>query len=198
MAIVGYARVSSEGQNLDRQMDSLKKAGAESIYTEKLSGKDTKRPELNKMLAYVREGDTVMVASFDRLARSLSDLLKLVETFKEKKVRLVSVKESLDTSTPAGKLQLALFGAIAEFEREIIAERRTEGIESARARGKLFGRPRVNKPKDFDKEVKKWRKGEQTAVETFKKLGMSKSVFYEMVKGSEESEPVVGIRKSSW
>jgi DNA invertase Pin-like site-specific DNA recombinase len=187
MAILGYARVSSTGQNLDRQLDSLKKAGAETIYTEKLSGKDTKRPELIKMVSYAREGDTVMVASFDRLARSLADLLKLVETFKEKKVRLVSLKESLDTSTPAGKLQLALFGAIGEFERELIAERRTEGINSARARGKTFGRPKVEKPSGFEKAVRKWRKGEQTAVETFKGLGLSKSVFYSMVRETVKS-----------
>jgi DNA invertase Pin-like site-specific DNA recombinase len=122
------------------------------------------------------------VASFDRLARSISDLRILVETFKEQKVRLFSLKESLDTNTPAGKLQLTLFGAISEFERELIAERRTEGINSARARGKTFGRPKVEKPIGFDKAVKKWKKGEQTTVQTFMGLGLSKSVFYSMVR----------------
>jgi DNA invertase Pin-like site-specific DNA recombinase len=182
MAVAGYIRVSSTEQNLDRQKDALKSKGIEFWFEDKLSGKDTERAGLKAMLAFVRDGDTVFVASFDRLARSLSDLLKIVERLKAQGVRLVSVKESIDTGTAQGKLQLALFGAISEFEREIIGERRDEGIASARARGKLAGRPATVKPKDFDKQVKAWRKGKQTAVKTFTNLGLSKSVFYKMVR----------------
>jgi DNA invertase Pin-like site-specific DNA recombinase len=182
MATIGYARVSSKDQNLDRQTDALQALKVDKLFTDKLSGKDTKRVGLGAMLDFVREGDTVYIASFDRLARSLSDLLKLVEMFKAKGVRLVSIKESVDTATPHGKLQLALFGGIAEFEREIIAQRRDEGISSARERGKRFGRPRISKPEGFDKAVKRWKQGKATAVETFTALGLSKSVFYSMIR----------------
>lgn len=184
MAIVGYARVSSDGQSLDRQTDALEAVKVEKMFTDKLSGKDTKRHGLEAMLEYVREGDTVYIASFDRLARSLSDLLSLVDRMRAQGVRLVSLKESVDTGTPAGKLQLSLFGAIAEFERAIIGERRDEGIASARARGKKFGRPKVDKPDGFDKAVKRWKQGKATAVETFTTLGLSKTMFYKMVRGS--------------
>lgn len=182
MAIVGYARVSSAGQNLDRQTDALESMKVEKIFTDKLSGKDTKRPGLESMLAYVREGDTVYVASFDRLARSLSNLLKLVEVFKAKGVRLVSMKESMDTGTPQGKLMLSVFGAFAEFEREIAAERRDGGIEAARARGAVFGRPRTEKPAGFEKAVRRWKAGKATAVETYTALGLSKTMFYKFVR----------------
>lgn len=182
MATVGYARVSSAGQKLDRQTDALEAYKVEKLFTDKLSGKDTKRPGLVEMVNYVREDDTVVVASFDRLARSVSDLLALVETMKGKGVRLVSIKENVDTATAQGKLMLTLFGAIAEFERSIIGQRRDEGIASARARGARFGRPKVVKPEGFDKAVRRWKAGKATAVETFKGLGLSKSVFYAMVR----------------
>ena len=186
MAVVGYARVSSEGQSLDRQTDAMEAVKVEKLFTDKLSGKDTKRPGLDAVLEYVREGDTLYVASFDRLARSLSDLLQLVDRLQRQGVRLVSLKESVDTGTPAGKLQLALFGAIAEFERSIIGQRRDEGIASAMARGKKFGRPKVNKPDGFDKAVKRWKQGKATAVETFTGLGLSKTMFYKMVRESKK------------
>lgn len=185
MAKVGYARVSSEGQNLDRQADALNAARVEKVYSDKLSGKDTKRPGLASMLEYVREGDVVVVASFDRLARSLPDLLAIVEKLRDKGVALMSLKEAVDTSTPAGKFQLAIFGAMAEFERAIIGERREEGIEAARRRGKQFGRPRVEVPAGFDKAVAKWKRGEASAVATYKALGLSKTRFYAMVKERE-------------
>jgi len=187
MAVVGYERVSSKGQNLDRQTDALKQAGVERIFSDKLSGKDTKRPELQRMLEYVREGDTLIIHSFDRLARSLPDLLMIVERLKSSGVALRSLKENLDTSTPAGELQLAIFGAIAQFERAITAERRDEGIASARASGKRFGRPKVKRPDGFKREYDKWKRNEQTAVETFKSLGVSKTMFYSMVKEYEAS-----------
>jgi DNA invertase Pin-like site-specific DNA recombinase len=189
MAKVGYIRVSSAGQNIDRQTEALAAEGVEKTFTDKLSGKDTKRPGLSAMLAFVREGDTVVVLSFDRLARSLSDLLAIVERFRGQGVRLVSLHERIDTGTPAGKLQLSLFGAIAEFERSIIGQRRDEGIASARAKGKRFGRPRTEKPEGFDKAVRRWKAGKATAVETFKSLGLSKSVFYAMIRQAKAGKP---------
>lgn len=188
MAVIGYARVSSEGQNLNRQEDALKEKGAEKVFTDKLSGKDTKRPGLAELLAYVREGDTVYILSFDRLARSLTDLLNLVEQLKKKRVRLVSIKENVDTGTAQGKLQLALFGALAEFQRETIGEQRDEGIKAAKQRGVKFGRPKMQKPDGWQVEVRRWRQGRQTAVETYNKLGMSKSMFYKMVREEEQGQ----------
>ena len=183
MALVGYARVSSEGQSLDRQTDALEAVRVEKMFQDKLSGKDTKRPGLEAMLEYVREGDTLYISSFDRLARSLSDLLSLVERLNKQGVRLVSLKEAVDTGTPAGKLQLAVFGAFAEFERAIIGQRRDEGIAAARAKGKRFGRPRKPKPKGFQEAVETWKQGGATAASTYRSLGISKSRFYKLVAG---------------
>jgi DNA invertase Pin-like site-specific DNA recombinase len=186
MAIIGYARVSSKDQNLDRQIDALTQAGAEKIFSDKLSGKDTKRPGLTQATDYVREGDTLIVLSFDRLARSLSDLLTITNKLAENKVQFRSLHETVDTSTPQGKLFFHLMGSMAEFERSMIAERRTEGIASARARGKTFGRPKVQKPEAWAKEVRAWKRNTQTAVQTYKKLGLSKSVFYSLLKAEEK------------
>lgn len=182
MAVVGYVRVSSRDQNIDRQMEKMRGMAVDKIFQDKQSGKDTHREGLRAMLEYVREGDRVIVTSLDRLARSLSDLLRLVELLKEKKVDLVSVQEQVDTSTPQGRLMLQMFGMIAEFERATIADRRDQGIEIARKNGKRFGRPRIVLPQNFDREVKNWKAGGQTAVETYKKLGMTKASFYKAVK----------------
>lgn len=186
MSVIGYTRVSSKDQNLSRQEDSLKEKGVEKVYSDKMSGKNTDRPGLKELLSYVREGDTVIVHSFDRLARSLPDLLQIVDSLREKGVELQSLKEAVDTATPQGKLQLALFGALAEFEREITGQRRDEGIRSARARGQRFGRPEVKKPAHWDQEIRRWKAGKQTAVETFERLKMSKTTFYKLVKQEQE------------
>ena len=138
--IIGYARVSTVTQNEDRQMEALKSYGCEKIYLDKLSGKDTKRPELQKMLNYVREGDTVIVTEFSRFSRSTRDLLSLVEQLTEKNVDFKSIKESVDTTTSTGRLVLTIFAALAEFERAVILERQAEGIAIAKAKGKSLGR----------------------------------------------------------
>ena len=183
---VGYSRVSSQDQSLDRQEDALRGAGCVKVYAEKASGKDRKgRPELRAMLAYIREGDTVVVLSLDRLARSLPDLLAIVEEIGGKGASLVSLKEGIDFATPTGRLQLALFGAMAEFQRAMIREAQAEGVAAAVARGRRLGRPKVERPKGFAQAVAQWRKGERTAVETFRGLGLSKTMFYQLVKELE-------------
>ena len=128
MANVGYVRVSTADQNEARQVEALKKHNIEKWFTEKVSGKDTNRPQLQLMLDYVREGDTVYIHDFSRLARSTKDLLEIVETLNKKGVHLVSNKENIDSSTPTGKLMLTMIGAIAEFERQNLLERQKEGI----------------------------------------------------------------------
>lgn len=139
MAKIAYVRVSTREQNEERQVEALQKYGIERWYTEKVSGKNTNRPELQKMLDYIREGDTVYIRDFSRLARSTQDLLKLVETFKEKGVTLVSNKEAIDTSTATGKLMLTMIAAINDFERENLLERQAEGIAIAKREGKFKG-----------------------------------------------------------
>ena len=126
--LVGYARVSTVTQNEDHQMEALKKYGCEKIFLDKLSGKDTKRPELQKMMDFVREGDTVIVTEFSRFSRSTKDLLSLVEQLTEKNVEFKSLKENVDTTTSSGKLVLTIFAALSEFERSVILERQAEGI----------------------------------------------------------------------
>jgi len=142
--IFGYARVSTEQQNLDRQLDALNKYGVDIIFNEKMTGTKRNRPELMKMLDRITEGDTVVVESLSRLGRSTKDLIELVELFNQKNVHLVSLKEQIDTSTPTGKFLFTLMSAISQFERDVIAERTREGLRSARARGRTGGRPKTN------------------------------------------------------
>lgn len=138
---IGYVRVSTVEQNEARQIEALKKYNIDEKhwYIDKVSGKDMNRPELQKMLDFVREGDTVYIHDFSRLARSTKDLLEIVEFLQKKNVRLISHKENLDTSTPTGKLMLTMIGAIAEFERQNILERQREGIAIAKRQGKYRG-----------------------------------------------------------
>lgn len=139
--IFGYARVSTEDQNLDGQLDALKAAGADRIFQEKKTGKSVNRPELEKVIEHLREGDVLVVTKYDRLARSLRDLIDLVETIRERQAGFRSLAEDIDTTTPTGRLIFHVFGSIAEFERERIVERTKEGLAAARRRGRVGGRP---------------------------------------------------------
>ena len=137
---VAYVRVSTVEQNESRQIEALEKHDIEKWFTEKVSGKDTNRPELQAMLDFVREGDTIYIHDFSRLARSTKDLLEIVDQLTAKGVHLVSNKENIDSSTPTGKLMLTMIGAIAEFERQNLLERQAEGIAIAKREGKFKGR----------------------------------------------------------
>ena len=144
MSNIAYIRVSSEDQNLDRQREALKKYNIDKWFSEKVSGKNMKdRPELLKMLDYIREGDTVYILDFTRLARNVRDLLQLVDDFQARGIPLVSIKDNLDTSTPNGKLMLTVIAGIGEFERANIKERQLEGIKLAKARGVYKGRQKA-------------------------------------------------------
>ena len=175
--IFGYARVSTEAQNLDRQIDALKKYGVDMIYNEKMSGTKRDRPELTKMLDRMTEGDTVVVESLSRLGRSTKDLIELTELFERKGVHLVSLKESIDTSSSTGKLLFTLMSAIAQFERDVIADRTKEGLRSARARGRIGGRPKAN-PDAVRKAVKLYRTGQYSVKEIEELTGVKKSTLY--------------------
>ena len=145
--IIGYARVSTQEQNLDRQLDNLKARGCERIYQEKMTGTKADRPELGKMLDILREGDTLVVDSFSRLSRSTKDLLGIVERLNATGVNLISLKEQLDTTTSTGKMMLTMLSALSQFERDVIAERTVDGLKAARARGRKGGRPKAGSEK---------------------------------------------------
>lgn len=139
--IIGYARVSTEDQRLDAQITALKEAGAERIFADKISGAKRKRPELDKMLEQLRHGDIVLVTKYDRLARSLTDLLDIVAQIEAAEAGFRSLAEDIDTTTPAGRLIFHVFASIAQFERERIRERTMEGLDAARKKGRIGGRP---------------------------------------------------------
>lgn len=139
--IIGYARVSTDEQKLDAQTGALSLAGAERIFADKISGTSRKRPELDKMLDQLRDGDVVLVTKYDRLARSLPDLLDIVATVEAAGAGFRSLAEDIDTTTPAGRLIFHVFASIAQFERERIRERTIEGLNAARAKGRIGGRP---------------------------------------------------------
>lgn len=139
--IIGYARVSTDDQNLDSQLDALKVAGAERIFADKITGTARSRPELDRLLDQLRQGDVITVTKYDRLARSLRDLLDIVDTIQTRGAGFRSLAEDIDTTTPAGRLVFHVFASIAQFERERISERTREGLIAARKRGSVGGRP---------------------------------------------------------
>lgn len=167
--IIGYARVSTDDQTLDAQIDALKAAGAERIFKEKKTGKSRDRSELARMLDQLREGDVVMVTKYDRLARSLRDLIDIVETIREREAGFRSLGEDIDTTTPAGRLIFHVFGSIAEFERERTVERTKEGLSAARSRGRVGGRPSALS-RDQKAEVRKMRDEEGRPVSEIARL----------------------------
>lgn len=180
--VFGYARVSTEQQNLDRQLDMLEKYGVDRIYNEKMTGTKRNRPELEKLLERLTEGDTVVVESLSRLGRSTKDLIWLMESFNEKGVNLVSLKESIDTTSSTGKLLFALMSAIAQFERDVIADRTREGIASARARGRKGGRPKSD-PEKLKMAVKLYNSKQYSIKEIEKMTGIKKDTLYRAIRG---------------
>lgn len=181
---LAYIRVSTREQNVARQKEALKKYGIDKWFIDKCSGKDTNRPKLQEMLEYMRDGDTIYIHEFSRLARSTQDLLNLVELFKDKGVVLISNKESLNTSTAEGKLMLTLIGAINEFERNIIRERQLEGIELAKERGDYKGgKPKVQIDEElFKKLLDKYQNHEINKSQFAEKLGVSRPTLYKIFK----------------
>jgi len=183
---IGYVRVSSEEQNTIRQEILMQDLEVDKVFIDKASGKNTDRRELKNMLSFVREGDSVIVESYSRLARSTRDLLDIVETLNNKGVEFVSKKESIDTSTPAGRLMLTIFAGLYQFERECTLERQAEGIKEAKKAGKYKGR----RPKEID-ELKfkalyaEWKSNKITAVMMQKQLGLTPPTFYRRVKEYE-------------
>ena len=189
---IGYARVSTRDQSLDLQLDALKKVGCEMIFQEHISSATKDRPELTKLLAQLRKGDSVVVWKLDRLGRSLSDLVKLVTDIQDKGAGLQSLQDSIDTSTPQGKLTFHIFAAIAEFERDIIRDRTNAGLSAARARGRVGGRPKGLSPqsqRNADVAASLYSQG-WTAAKIIEHLNISKTTLYKYLNFKK----VVGIK----
>ena len=182
---IGYIRVSTTEQNTARQEELMRALGVDELYIDRTSGKTAARPELQKMMEYVRRGDTVIVESISRFARNTRDLLELVDRLTQKGVEFVSQKEAIDTATPTGKFMLTVFAAVAELEREYILQRQREGIEIAKARGVYKGRKPIVR-ENFNAVVAIWRSGKITAVEAMRRLDMKPSTFYRRVRQANQ------------
>ncbi|WP_044150562.1 recombinase family protein [Phaeodactylibacter xiamenensis] len=182
---IGYARVSTKDQNLSLQKDALQKEGCELIFEEKASGAKSDRPELRRMIDQLRKGDIVVIWKLDRLGRSLRDLVNLVTEIQDKGAGLKSLNDSIDTTTPQGKLTFHLFAALAEFERDIISERTKAGLESARARGRKGGRPKGLSEQAKNKAIiaeTLYREGDFSVKQICQHLDIARSTFYKLLK----------------
>lgn len=186
---VGYVRISTRDQNTARQDVLMEQLGVERVYTDRVSGKNADRPELQRMMDFVREGDVVIVESFSRFARNTRDLLALTDTLKAKGVRFVSRKESIDTSTPAGEFMLTVFAALAQLERETTLERQAEGIAVAKAEGRMTGRPR-KADDSFEAVYLAVKSGRKSASQGARELGIARSTWYRKAKEYEEGQEI--------
>lgn len=190
MANIAYVRVSTREQNTGRQFLCFENKGIklDKTYEEHISGKNADRPELKKMLEYVREGDVLYVESISRLARSSIDFFNIIQKLDEKGVAVHSLKESFDTSTPQGKFTLTIFAALAELERETIRERQREGIDLCLQEGRAYGRPKKQFSRTFAGNYADWKAGKIKAVEFMRLEGLKSSTFYRMVKEYENEQ----------
>jgi DNA invertase Pin-like site-specific DNA recombinase len=180
-ALVGYARVSTKGQLLDRQIAALEAAGCQRIFSDKKSGKNTEREELWKALDYSRGGDTIVVPSLDRLGRSIQDLITIVASLRERAIGFRSLHESLDTTTPGGRLVFHVFAALAEFIRELIVQGTHEGLAAARARGQRLGRPPAMAEEQIRHAYTMLTDPEASITSIAKLLGVSRTTIYKYV-----------------
>ena len=185
--LIGYARVSTNDQNPELQIDALEQAGCEKIFTEKASGAKRDRPELQAALSYMRSGDTLVVWKLDRLARSLRQLVETVEDLEAQQIGFKSLTETIDTTTSGGKLIFHIFAALAEFERSIIRERTRAGLESAKARGRIGGRPRALSEKDIAAAKAMLSDPGISVEEVARHLNVSPSTLYRHIPGGRSS-----------
>lgn len=192
---IAYVRVSTVEQNEERQVEALKKYNIKKWYIEKASAKDANRPELKEMLDFAREGDTIYIHDFSRLARSTKDLLDITERLAQKGVHFVSSKESIDTGTPQGKLMLTMIGAIYEFERANLLERQREGIALAKRRGAYKGRKAIEIP-DFEKHYKRYMNRELSKSALAAELNISRPTLDKLMKEYQNSNKTVYNKKS--
>lgn len=182
---IGYARVSTKDQNLDLQIDALKKEGCEKIFHEVVSGAKTERAELERLLSHLREGDILVIWKLDRLGRSLKHLVQLVHELNEKGIGLQSINDPIDTTTSQGRLVFNIFACLAEFERDVIRERTQAGLKAARARGRVGGRPKGLSEKAQQKAIAAealYKDQKLSIAEICKNLSISKATLYKYLR----------------
>lgn len=180
---LGYARVSTQDQELARQIDALNSYGVDEIFTEKITGTKANRPELLKLKNKLRAGDVVVIESLSRLGRSTKDLLNLIEEWNMQEIKLISLKENIDTTTPTGKLLITVLSAISQFERDITVQRTNEGLKAARARGRKGGRPKAN-IKQVEKAIKLYNAQVHSIKEIAAITGISQATLYRALKNN--------------
>jgi DNA invertase Pin-like site-specific DNA recombinase len=185
--LIGYARVSTRDQKVHLQLDALREAGCEKIFEETASGARRDRPELNAALDFMRSGDTLVVWKLDRLARSTRQLLETVEMFERRKIGLKTITQNIDTTNAGGRLIFTVFGAIAEFEREIIRERTRAGLDAARSRGRKGGRPRSLSDKDLKQARALLADPEITVEEVARRFGVGSSTLYRYLPAARQA-----------
>lgn len=187
--VIGYARVSTLEQNIERQEVALRKLGCERVFIDKMSGKNIDRPQFNTMMSFVRDGDTLIVSEYNRLSRSTKDLLATIEELETRGVTVKSIKENLDTGTPQGKLILTIFAGLAEFERTLMLQRQAEGIERAKLAGKYKGRKHKEYDKDLLKEVLDGLADESlTVTKAAELLGVTRPTVYKLLNREKETQ----------
>lgn len=184
--LIGYARISTHDQTLNLQKDALEKEGCNKIFTDTISGAKTDRVGLSEALEYVREGDTLVVWRLDRLGRSLKHLIETVTILNDRNIGFKSITENIDTTTSGGKLIFHIFGALAEFERDIIRERTQAGLQSARARGRKGGRPKALTPKQKEMAQALYKDKSNSIDDICRTLGISRATLYRYIKIAEK------------
>ncbi len=182
-AKIAYVRVSTVDQNEARQVKAIEEETTiDRWFIEKVSAKDTNREQLQQMLEYVRGGDVIYIKDFSRMARSTKDLLEIIDKLNQKQVKLISLNERLDTSTPTGKLLVSMIASINEFERANLLERQKEGIAIAKEQGKYKGRKRIEKPSNWDEVYHQWKDRVITATEAMKLTQLKRNTFYKFIQ----------------
>lgn len=187
---IGYARVSTDDQNLDLQKDALNNAGCSKVYEDHMSGAKADRPGLAEVLEYARRGDVIVVWRLDRLSRSLKDLMEMVSQLDVRGIGLKSIHEAIDTSSSTGKLVFHIFGALAEFERNLIRERTQAGLQEARARGRVGGRPKALDSKKRELPVKLYDDKKHTIKEICTMMNITKPTLYKYIEACRGSEDI--------
>ncbi|AFY96991.1 recombinase family protein [Chamaesiphon minutus] len=195
--LIGYARVSTDDQLLDLQQDALTKVGCERIFTDRESGAKATRPGLTLALDMLRADDTLVVWRLDRLGRSLKNLIELTELLRERSIQLHSIQDGIDTSTSGGQLMFHLFGALAEFERNLIRERTNAGLTAARTRGKTGGRPKALAPNQRALVVSLYKEKQHSLDEICQMMGISRPTLYSYVAEEQNSAPQTNPRLGS-
>ena len=185
---IGYARVSSVGQNLDSQIDALKTAGCGRIFSDRMTGSRMERPGWDRLMDYARAGDTLVVTELSRMTRSLLNLLETAQVLEQRRIHLVSLRENIDTGTATGRCFLSMMGAIHQMERELRAERAAAGRASARARGKTGGRPRTDAAKLANAKIL-YENSDKTANEVCRVVGVGRRTFFAYLAEQRNAQP---------